>query len=242
MGKISGYGISPYIISSNGASLHDKDGKKLMTTSIPIDEAAAAMKYLEDHSLEFEASTDEYTYVTQGSIDLLKQELEDLGKDSEKREQLYKDVLGLVLSQGNLKIVPTLDDILASIDHANTISSISAYKHKIRSGMDHFSMNKNLLTFSSWKYNFEVTSSKASKGAALMRLCELKGISLDDVAAIGDNYNDTSMIRIAGIKGAMSNSVDQLLKIADYISDDNDHDGVAKFLLAIMDGKVTRKA
>ena len=242
MGKISGYGISPYIISSNGASLHDKDGKKLMTTSIPIDEAAAAMKYLEDHSLEFEASTDEYTYVTQGSIDLLKQELEDLGKDSEKREQLYKDVLGLVLSQGNLKIVPTLDDILASIDHANTISSISAYKHKIRSGMDHFSMNKNLLTFSSWKYNFEVTSSKASKGAALKRLCELKGISLDDVAAIGDNYNDTSMIRIAGIKGAMSNSVDQLLKIADYISDDNDHDGVAKFLLAIMDGKVTRKA
>jgi hypothetical protein len=46
MGKISGFGISPYVISSNGASLHDKDGKKLMTTSIPIGEAAAAMKYL----------------------------------------------------------------------------------------------------------------------------------------------------------------------------------------------------
>jgi len=103
-------------------------------------------------------------------------------------------------------------------------------------------MNKNLLTFSSWKYNFEVTSSKASKGEALKHLCELKGISLDDVAAIGDNYNDTSMIRIAGIKGAMSNAVDQLLKIADYISDDNDHEGAAKFLLAIMDGKVSRKA
>jgi len=37
--------------------------------------------------------------------------------------------------------------------------------------------------------------------------------------------------------------VDQLLKIArTIISDDNDHEGAAKFLLAAMDGKVSRKA
>ena len=227
---IGEYNISPYIISSNGASVYDDKGKKLYSVSIPADEVRNVLTYLQAQNLEYEASTDEYTYVTQEGIDILKQELEDLGTDTEKREQLYNDVLGLVLSQGSLKVVPTLEDLLREVKEANSISCISAYLNKIRSSMDHFSMNKNLLTFSSWKYNFEVTSSRTSKGVALTMLCDHLGIDLKDVAAIGDNYNDTSMIKIVGIKGAMANAVDQLLKIADYVAPSNDEDGVAKFL------------
>jgi hydroxymethylpyrimidine pyrophosphatase-like HAD family hydrolase len=101
--------------------------------------------------------------------------------------------------------------------------------------MEYFSMDKRIRTFTSWKYNFEMTSSKTSKGIALQHLCSHMGISLDDVAAIGDNYNDLSMIKIAGIKGGMENAVPNLLSIVDYVAPSNDNDGSAKFLYKLMD-------
>ena len=53
---------------------------------------------------------------------------------------------------------------------------------------------------------------------------------MDDVIAIGDSYNDLSMIKSAGLGVAMANSVDEVLKSADYITLDNEHDGVAKVI------------
>ena len=234
---ISELEVKPYIISSNGASVYHSNGKKLYSMSIPKDQVSEIIDYLKNMGLEFEVSTDEYTYVTQKGLDILHQELEDLGEiSSEKREELTNDVLGLVLSQGNLKVIPTSKELLEIIDSANNISSISAYLNKIKDAMEYFSMDKRIRTFTSWKYNFEMTSSKTSKGIALKHLCSHLGISLDDVAAIGDNYNDLSMIKIAGIKGGMENAVPNLLSIVDYVAPSNDNDGSAKFLYKLMDG------
>jgi hydroxymethylpyrimidine pyrophosphatase-like HAD family hydrolase len=55
------------------------------------------------------------------------------------------------------------------------------------------------------------------------------------VAVIGDNYNDLSMIKVAGIKGAMENGVQNVKSIADFIAPSNDEDGAAKFLYHLMD-------
>lgn len=233
---ISGLDDMPYIISSNGASIYHADGKKLHSISIPKDQVKDIISYLKYQGLEFEVATDEYTYVTQPGLDILNQELEDLGDiSSEKREELTNDVLGLVLSQGNLKVVPTSLDLLKEIDSANSISSISAYLNKINDAKEYFSMDSRIRTFTSWKYNFEMTSSKTSKGIALEFLCDHLDISLLDVAAIGDNYNDLSMIKIAGIKGGMENAVPNLLSISDFIAPSNDKNGSAKFLYKLMD-------
>lgn len=96
--------------------------------------------------------------------------------------------------------------------------------------MEYFTMDKRIRTFSSWKYNFEMTSSKTSKGIALTHLCQILQIDLQDVAAIGDNYNDLSMIKVAGIKGAMGNGVEHIKAMADYLAPTNDEDGAVKFL------------
>lgn len=236
LGILSGLENMPYIISSNGASIYDNQGKKLHSISIPMDQTRDIITYLKASNLEFEVASDEYTYVTQGGLDLLHQELEDLGAmESAKRQELENDVLGLVLSQGNLKVVDTLEDVLAQAKEANSISSISAYINKIHKAMEYFSMDKRIRTFSSWKYNFEMTSKKTSKGIALTYLCEHLNIPLADVAAIGDNYNDLSMLKVAGIKGGMANAVPNLLSIADYVAPSNDEDGAVKFLLKLMD-------
>lgn len=233
---ISELDVKPYIISSNGASVYNTDGEKMYSISIPKDQVREIITYLKAQNLEFEVADDEYTYITQKGLDILHQELEDVGSvDTKKREELEQDVLGLVLSQGNLKVVPDMEVLLDSIESANSVSSISAYLNKIHKAMERFTMDKRILTFSSWKYNFEMTSSDTSKGIALKHLCEHLRIDLSDVAVIGDNYNDLSMIKIAGIKGAMGNAVENIKSMADFQAPTNDEDGAAKFLYKLME-------
>lgn len=233
---IKDFRIRPYIISSNGASIYDNEGKKIYSISIPKDQVKEIIEYLHGQNLEYEVADDEYTYITKESLDILHKELEDVGsQDSTKKKELEQDILGLVLSQGNLKVVEDMETLLNSIDSGNSVSSISAYLNKIHKTMEYFSMDKRLRTFSSWKYNFEMTSSKTSKGIALVHLCQLLDIELKDVAAIGDNYNDLSMIKIAGIKGAMGNGVEHIKAMADYIAPTNDENGAVKFLESLME-------
>lgn len=76
--------------------------------------------------------------------------------------------------------------------------------------------------------NFEVINKNVSKGEALKYLSKKLGIERDEIIAIGDNENDLSMIEFAGLGIAMSNAIDELKSIADYITVSNDENGVAK--------------
>ena len=71
----------------------------------------------------------------------------------------------------------------------------------------------------------------ATKGNALKSLCELMNIKLDEVMAFGDNYNDTSMLKNAGISVVMKNGDEGVKALADYICEDNNHNGVSNFLI-----------
>ena len=67
----------------------------------------------------------------------------------------------------------------------------------------------------------------------------LKRFNLDykpeEVMAFGDAGNDLSMIKYAGLGICMGNGQDEVKKAADYITDDNDHDGIAKALSMFLD-------
>lgn len=76
----------------------------------------------------------------------------------------------------------------------------------------------------------EITDKNASKWNALKNLCEKLNVSSDEVLAIGDNGNDIGMIEFAGVGVAMANSVQELKDVADFICEDNDHDGATKYL------------
>ena len=76
----------------------------------------------------------------------------------------------------------------------------------------------------------EITSKAASKGLSLAKLCNYLGIDSKEVCAIGDNGNDVSMIKWAGVKVAMGNAIDDAKGVADFIIGSNNEDGAAKFL------------
>ena len=56
------------------------------------------------------------------------------------------------------------------------------------------------------------------------------GITLEDVIAFGDDYNDIEMIKHCGLGIAMGNAIPQVKKVANAITVSNDADGVAKYI------------
>ena len=80
----------------------------------------------------------------------------------------------------------------------------------------------------SGKYCLEINSKGVSKGRAVKILGEHYGIKQEEIICIGDNGNDISMIKYAGLGVAMKNGTEEVKKIADYITDTNDNNGVAK--------------
>jgi Cof subfamily protein (haloacid dehalogenase superfamily) len=76
----------------------------------------------------------------------------------------------------------------------------------------------------------DVTNLGCDKGSALKRFCDLKGIDPSEVIAFGDNYNDLTMIQIAGHGIAMGNAVDALKKVAKEVTLSNNEDGIGVWL------------
>lgn len=87
---------------------------------------------------------------------------------------------------------------------------------------------KEIEVASSSKKNVEVTTKGVSKGNALKFLCEYFNIKKEEVMAIGDSENDISMLQYAGFGVAMGNAIDTVKKEAEFITETNDNDGVAK--------------
>lgn len=75
-----------------------------------------------------------------------------------------------------------------------------------------------------------ITHSNASKLSCLKILADKYCISLADTLAIGDNSYDLEMIKRCGVGVAMYNADSSVAQAADYVADDNNTDGAAKFI------------
>ncbi|GMG96369.1 Cof-type HAD-IIB family hydrolase [Tepidimicrobium xylanilyticum] len=87
---------------------------------------------------------------------------------------------------------------------------------------------KGISISSSWYNNIEVMSEGVSKGTALEYLIKELNIAASEVVAIGDNENDISMFKVAGLAIGMKNGIVDIKDYVDVITDTNDEDGVAK--------------
>ena len=76
--------------------------------------------------------------------------------------------------------------------------------------------------------NIEVNALGVNKGIGLLKLGELLGIKREEIMACGDGMNDLEMIREAGLGVAMANAVQEVKDAADFVTDSNEKDGVAK--------------
>jgi Cof subfamily protein (haloacid dehalogenase superfamily) len=83
---------------------------------------------------------------------------------------------------------------------------------------------------SSGSNNIELNCKGISKGKGVEILAKYYNLKKGEIIAIGDGENDLSMIEYAGLGVAMGNASDVVKQKADYITDTNDNDGVAKVI------------
>ena len=76
----------------------------------------------------------------------------------------------------------------------------------------------------------EVMPKGINKGIGVERICEDMGITMSEVVAFGDSFNDLPMIKSVGMGIAMGNAEPELKAVAAMVTDDCDSDGIAKAL------------
>lgn len=81
--------------------------------------------------------------------------------------------------------------------------------------------------FRSEPYFLELVPKGIDKAQSLAVLLERLGITPAETIAIGDGFNDLSMIRYAGLGVAMANAQEVVKQNADFVTRSNDDDGVA---------------
>lgn len=82
----------------------------------------------------------------------------------------------------------------------------------------------------------EVMNPLGSKWLSLLEYSKEKGISKEQIIAIGDDNNDIEMIEKAGLGIAMKNGSERVKKVANIITEvDNNDNGVANVLRKLLD-------
>ena len=83
----------------------------------------------------------------------------------------------------------------------------------------------------------DILNAGCSKGHALQRWADHRGIDRQEVMAIGDNYNDIEMLTFAGHPVIMGNASDDLKRNGWTITLHNDESGVAAAIEQVLDSK-----
>jgi hypothetical protein len=96
------------------------------------------------------------------------------------------------------------------------------------------------ITWSSATALLEISAGGVTKASTLALLCAERGISAQEVLALGDMPNDIPMLAWAGTSYAMANAHPSVREAAGHVAPANDDDGVAQVIEALLDSPVAR--
>ena len=199
-------GLENPIISYNGGMVkHPRTGEVTHHTPIPAVDATALVEYGDQKELHFNFCLNDQLFI----------------KAHNQWSELYERRTGVsATALGDLHELdgqePTKMQILDTPKKINLLLT----ECKTEFG------ERLYVTRTQVEY-IEFMNPQVSKGRALQALTAQLAIPSNLIVAFGDGYNDESMMKIAGFRVAMGNSVDEIKAIADYTTDTNQNDGVA---------------
>ena len=80
------------------------------------------------------------------------------------------------------------------------------------------------------KLLFEFMDPRISKAFGLEKILERRGFTMENLCSFGDADNDYEMTLHAGVGVVMGNGSEKTKSVADYVTLDNDHDGIGVFI------------
>lgn len=205
-----------YIISSNGACITDFINKSVIYKNvIPFEKTKTIIGILKDFDNFTEIYYNGKPYSSHKQCLSLEKHgfsaeaLEHFRKTTVNTEDIYDFVLSNSISPEKFYITPASQKV----------------RKEIKTALQDI---RDIIITSSNETNLEINNKEASKGNAILHLCSILKISIENVMTIGDNENDISMLSLPCFSVAMLNSDDEIKKICNYVTSSNDEDGAAK--------------
>lgn len=88
-------------------------------------------------------------------------------------------------------------------------------------------------------YYYELLPKNATKGNAALRLADILRIPNECVIGVGDNENDLSLVKQAGVGIAVSNAIDAVKDVANYITVNNNSHAISAVICALANNVIS---
>ena len=228
-------GIVCPIICMNGSEIRDEKGTILR--SIPIDEPTflTIQNILQDQDIYYEIYTNKGTY--SNDYDKSLAVISDILLSSGLKASYEEIIEGIKerFERGRIKTIETYNELLKERDiELLKLLVFSLDSEKLSDAEKKLKEISNIAVSSSGHQNLEVTNIHAQKGIALEAFVEEKNISIKETMALGDSYNDVSMFERVGCAVAMGNAPEDIQNMCHFVTDRNEHHGVAKAIHKVL--------
>ncbi|MGL6098891.1 MAG: Cof-type HAD-IIB family hydrolase [Fusobacteriaceae bacterium] len=204
-------GLNSFLISSNGAQVHDENNEEIFSVIIPKDVTAEIINLTVD--------SDIHKNIFSGDEWLVEKPL------SEAHE--FHKESGFIHT-----VVPSFQavknrDITKFFFISEDVEKLSVFSREI-----HEKFQDKVAITLSLESCLEVMNRGVSKGEAIKKMLHLEGLSPEEAVAFGDGMNDLEMLSTVGRGFIMGNHNPSLKKALPHneVIETNDNDGVAKKL------------
>lgn len=204
-------GLSGYVISHNGAATVKVDTREVVH-QYAMDAKAIVpyLDYFRKEGVHFDVNT---------AFQMFVDDVEGLAVEV---RSMYENYLMLP------SVLPPLHDL------SDPIVKVTAFGQpdtmdRVHQDIAAWTPEFNILR--SGEYFVDLMHPEASKGNALKQLAERRGYRQEEILAIGNYYNDITMLTYAGLGVAMDNSPLEVKAAANKVTASNNEDGVHAALL-----------
>ncbi|GAA3636909.1 Cof-type HAD-IIB family hydrolase [Lactobacillus hamsteri] len=219
-------------INLNGALVYDENDNLIVKHCLQKEKAKRIVYLLHKNNFYFEILTKDHVYSENinARISNVAHLMVDLNPG-----MTFKQAVAISAGNKSIMNIIQVKSFNSLINDTETeVMKIIVFDSRGRSAFTDIIKNINkmghLIITSSSASNIEINDIKAQKGLALLDYAAKKGIKRDEIAAIGDNLNDESMIREAGTGVAMGNAIPAIKKLAQITTKTNNENGVAYIL------------
>lgn len=205
-----------YVITANGARLLDlKTKNSLYENLLSVEIAAKALDVLMQYQDLYEIIVDGVGYVHADRLLCI--------------DEYYQDVaMRAYMLETRIPVADVKEELYRQNKPVDKVQGIFSNMDEKREAEQKLKKIQGLEVSASFGHNHEINAAGTSKGTCLIKLGEILGITMDEMMACGDGMNDYEMLRTVGFAVVMGNGHKDLKAIADYVTDTNNEDGVAK--------------
>ena len=229
-------GSEKYFIAGNGALIYDIQKDEILYEKyMNKEKVLEIIKICEENSISYNVYTDKTILSTALKYNVLYYHKENLKKQEDKRthinivENMYEYIknmkeekfLKITICDENKTVFKSIIRRLQGISNIEILDVSHMSRKVIEQGTEEIPIEY---------YYTEISSKNVDKWYAIEFLINKLQIKKEEVIAIGDNVNDKMMIQEAGLGIAMGQSMPELKELADYVTDINSEEGVAKAL------------